>query len=186
MRTGKVIGAEALIRWQHPERGLLPPGMFLPVIEDHPLAIELGEWVIETALAQMESWQAAGLDISAQRERERDATAAAGFCRSPARRCLPRIPGSKPAAWNWRCSKPAHCEDVVQTSQVLQACREIGVSMALDDFGIGYSSLTYLKRLPGNVLKIDQSFVSDMVDDPENLAILEGVLGIAVGVSAGR
>ena len=63
MRTGVVVGAEALLRWQHPERGILPPGMFLPVIEEHPLAIELGEWVIESALAQMDSWYAAGLEI---------------------------------------------------------------------------------------------------------------------------
>ena len=63
MRTGKVVGAEALIRWQHPERGLLPPGMFLPVIEEHPLAIELGEWVIDTALSQIECWSAAGLEM---------------------------------------------------------------------------------------------------------------------------
>ncbi len=63
MRTGKVVGAEALIRWQHPERGLVPPGMFLPVIEEHPLAVEMGQWVIETALTQMEAWQAEGFDL---------------------------------------------------------------------------------------------------------------------------
>ena len=85
MRTGKVVGAEALMRWQHPERGLLPPGMFLPVIEDHPLAVEIGEWVIESALTQMESWQAEGFDLPVSVNVSATGIAAAGFCRSPAR-----------------------------------------------------------------------------------------------------
>ena len=178
MRTGKVVGAEALIRWQHPERGLLPPGMFLPVIEDHPLALELGEWVMETALKQMESWQAedfhlpVSVNVSAIELQQPDFA-------DRLRARLTAHPQVKPSDLELEVVETSAMQDVVRTSQVLAACREIGVSIGLDDFGTGYSSLTYLKRLPANVLKIDQSFVRDMLEEPENLTILEGVLGLA-------
>ena len=178
MRTGKIVGAEALLRWQHPERGLLPPGMFLPMIEDDPLMVEMGEWAIESVLIQMESWQAAGFDLpvsvnlSALELQQPDFT-------DRLRQRLAAHPLIKPSSLEFEVLETSALEDVVQTSQVLSACRQIGVSIALDDFGIGYSSLTYLKRLPANVLKIDQSFVRDMLDDPENLNILEGIMGLA-------
>ena len=177
MRTGKVVGAEALIRWQHPVRGLLPPGMFLPVIEEHPLAIELGEWVIDTALAQIETWSAAGMEIpvsvnvgALQLQQEDFVDRLSSL--------LAAHPGVKPFNLELEVLETSALQDVVQTSQVLNACHGIGVSFALDDFGTGYSSLTYLKRLPASILKIDQSFVSDMLEDPENLNILEGILGL--------
>jgi len=178
MRTGQVVGAEALIRWQHPERGLLPPGMFLPVIEDHPLAVELGEWVMESALQQMESWQAedfhvpVSVNVSAIEVQQPDFA-------DRLRIRLAAHPQVKPSNLELEVVETSAMQDVVRTSQVLAACREIGVSIGLDDFGTGYSSLTYLKRLPANVLKIDQSFVRDMLEEPENLTILEGVLGLA-------
>ncbi len=178
MRTGKVVGAEALIRWQHTERGLLPPGMFLPVIEDHPLAVELGEWVMETALKQMESWQAedfhlpVSVNVSAVELQQPDFA-------DRLRARLAAHPQVKPLDLELEVVETSAMQDVVRTSQVLAACREIGVSIGLDDFGTGYSSLTYLKRLPANVLKIDQSFVRDMLEEPENLTIIEGVLGLA-------
>ncbi|HUV70882.1 MAG TPA: EAL domain-containing protein, partial [Terracidiphilus sp.] len=178
MRTGKVVGAEALIRWKHPERGLLPPGLFLPVIEDHPLAIEIGEWVIESVLAQMECWNAAGIELpvsvnvsAIQLQRPDFADRLSSL--------LAAHPSLKPFSLEIEVVETSALQDVAQTSQVLAACQSIGVSFALDDFGTGYSSLTYLKRLPASILKIDQSFVSDMLDDPENLNILEGILGLA-------
>ncbi len=178
MRTGKVVGAEALIRWQHPERGLLPPGMFLPVIEDHPLAVELGEWVIETALKQMESWQAEDFDLPVSVNVSAIELQQPDFA-DRLRARLAAHPQVKPSDLELEVVETSAMQDVVRTSQVLAACREIGVSIGLDDFGTGYSSLTYLKRLPANVLKIDQSFVRDMLEEPENLTILEGVLGLA-------
>ena len=178
MRTGKVVGAEALIRWQHPDRGLLPPGMFLPVIEEHPLAIELGEWVINSALAQMETWIDAGFDLPVSVNVGALQLQQLDFV-DRLRGLLAAHPRIKPFSLELEVLETSALQDVVQTSQVLNACREIGVLFALDDFGTGYSSLTYLKRLPASVLKIDQSFVSDMLDDPENLNILEGVLGLA-------
>ncbi len=178
MRTGKVIGAEALIRWQHPERGLLPPGMFLPVIEDHPLAVQLGEWVIESALTQMESWLGEGFELPVSVNVSAIELQQADFA-DRVRAHLAAHPHVKPANLELEVVETNAVQDVMRTSQVLTACREIGVAIGLDDFGTGYSSLTYLKRLPANVLKIDQSFVRDMLEEPENLTILEGVLGLA-------
>jgi len=178
MRTGKVVGLEALIRWQHPERGLLPPGMFLPVIEDHSLAIEVGEWVLESALAQMEKWRAAGLDIPVS------VNVGAMQLQQPnfvdrLSRLLAAHPTLSPFSLEIEVLETSALQDVAQTSQILNACHSMGVRFALDDFGTGYSSLTYLKRLPASILKIDQSFVCDMLEDPENLNILEGILSLA-------
>ncbi|MGA9060289.1 MAG: EAL domain-containing protein [Terracidiphilus sp.] len=178
MRTGKVVGAEALIRWQHPERGLLPPGMFLPVIEDHPLAVELGEWVIESALTQMESWRAEGFDLPISVNVSAFELQQPDFA-DRLRAQLAAHPQVKPSSLELEVVETSAMQDVVRASQVLAICREIGVSIGLDDFGTGYSSLTYLKRLPANVLKIDQSFVRDMLEEPENLTIIEGVMGLA-------
>lgn len=178
MRTGKIVGAESLLRWQHPQRGLLPPGMFLPIVEDDPLIIEIGEWVIEDLLLQMETWQAAGFDLAVSVNISAMELQQPDFA-DRLRARLAAHPRVNPSSLELEILETSALADVVQTSEVLSACREIGVSIALDDFGIGYSSLTYLKRLPANVLKIDQSFVRDMLDDPENLSILEGVLGLA-------
>jgi len=178
MRTGKVSGLEALIRWQHPQRGLLPPELFLPVIEVHPLSVELGEWVIESALAQMETWHAEGIDLPVS------VNVGAVQLQEPnfvdrLRALLAAHPAALPGNLELEVIETTALENLALTSQTLNACRAIGVAIALDDFGTGYSSLTYLKRLPVNVLKIDRSFVCDMLDNPENLAILEGVLGLA-------
>jgi diguanylate cyclase (GGDEF)-like protein/PAS domain S-box-containing protein len=178
MAKGNVVGVEALIRWQHPQRGLLGPNLFLPVIDDHPLAIEVGEWVIATALKQMESWRVIGLNVpvsvnvGAKQLQER------GFI-DRLRALLAAHPGVEPASLEIELLETSALMDMTQTSQLIAECRKLGVSVALDDFGTGYSSLTYLKRLPANVLKIDQSFIRDMLDDAEDLAILEGVLGLA-------
>ena len=178
MRTGKVIGAEALIRWQHPEKGLLPPAVFLPVIEDHALAVAIGEWVIDTALTQIERWRAAGLEIpvsvniGARQLQQRDFVE---------RLCaiLAAHPLVNPDRLELEVLETSALEDIAQVSQVIEACAQFGVRFALDDFGTGYSSLTYLKRLHVTLLKIDQSFVRDMLDDPDDLAILQGVIGLA-------
>lgn len=178
MRNGKMIGAEALIRWQHPDRGLLPPGMFLPVINNHPMAIEVGEWVIDTALAQMEAWLAAGLEIPVSVNVDAVQLQHPDFVQR-LREQLAAHPGVPCSMLQIEVLESSALQDLAQTSQVLRACGELGVSSALDDFGAGYSSLSYLKHLPASTLKIDRSFVSDMLDDPEDLAILEGVLRLA-------
>jgi diguanylate cyclase (GGDEF)-like protein/PAS domain S-box-containing protein len=178
MRTGTVVGAEALIRWQHPARGLLPPADFLPVIEDHPIGVELGEWVIETVLLQIRDWNAAGLgipvsvNVGARQLQQGDFAARLS-------QMLAARPEVRPGQLELEILETSALEDVAQVSERMHACRALGVSFALDDFGTGYSSLTYLKRLPANLLKIDQSFVRDMLDDPDDLAIVKGVIGLA-------
>ena len=178
MRTGEIIGAEALIRWQHPERGLLSPGVFLPVIEDHPLAVEVGEWVIGTALRQLATWHRIGLDIPISVNVGARQLQQADFVER-LNALLAAHPTFRPGDLEMEVLETSALEDLARVSQVIDACREIGIGFALDDFGTGYSSLTYLKRLSVDRLKIDQSFVRDMLDDPDDLAILGGVLSLA-------
>lgn len=178
LRNGEVFGAEALIRWQHPERGLLPPSLFLPEIEDHPLGVKLGEWVINTALLQLATWQSLGLELSIsvniaanhllqQDFVERLHMLLAAHSSVPSNRLELEI------------LETSALEDISHVSMVIAGCNQLGVQFSLDDFGTGYSSLTYLKRLPVRTLKIDQSFVRDMLIDTDDLAIIKGVLGLA-------
>ncbi|MFY9143160.1 PAS domain S-box protein [Sulfuricurvum sp.] len=178
MRTGTVIGAEALIRWQHPIEGLLAPALFLPIIENHPLAVDVGEWVLNTALSQLEYWHSLGLvlpisvNIGARQLQQENFV-------QRLRKVLSEHPSVPPSFLELEILETSALEDINRASRVMEECRELGVNFALDDFGTGYSSLTYLKRLPIALLKIDQSFVRDMLDDPDDLAILEGVIGLA-------
>jgi diguanylate cyclase (GGDEF)-like protein len=178
MRSGQVIGAEALIRWQHPEQGLLAPALFLPVIESHPLAEAIGEWVIETALTQLELWHATGLDLPVSVNIGARQLQQADFVER-LRAILATHPKMSRGSLELEVLETSAMEDIAQVSQVIEACAQMGVMFALDDFGTGYSSLTYLKRLRVTLLKIDQSFVRDMLDDPDDLAILQGVIGLA-------
>ena len=178
MRSGQVVGAEALIRWQHPTKGLLAPGLFLPVIEDDALAVALGEWVIDAALTQIERWHADGLPIPVS------VNIGARQLQHPEfverlRHILAAHPQVNPRCLELEVLETSALQDIAYVSQVIEDCAQIGVTFALDDFGTGYSSLTYLKRLRVTLLKIDQSFVRDMLDDPDDLAILQGVIGLA-------
>jgi EAL domain-containing protein (putative c-di-GMP-specific phosphodiesterase class I) len=178
MRTGEILGAEALIRWQHPSLGLLAPAEFLPVIEEHPLAIEVGEWVLETALSQIDTWNAAGhtvcisVNVGAHQLQHTDFV-------EHLRERLAAHPGIASSQLELEVLETSALEDIASVSSIMASCRDMGVMFALDDFGTGYSSLTYLKRLPAASLKIDQSFVRDMLDDADDLAILDGVIGLA-------
>jgi diguanylate cyclase (GGDEF)-like protein/PAS domain S-box-containing protein len=178
MRTGKVVGAEALIRWQHPERGLLAPALFLPVIEDHSIAVSIGEWVIDTALTQVELWRMAGLDIPVSVNVGARQLQQGDFVER-LRTILDAHPGMNASCLELEILETTALGDIAKISQLIESCEQLGVGFALDDFGTGYSSLTYLKRLHVKVLKIDQSFVRDMLNDPDDLAILEGVMGLA-------
>ncbi|MDP2244238.1 bifunctional diguanylate cyclase/phosphodiesterase [Pseudomonas sp.] len=178
MRTGEVIGVEALIRWSHPQRGLLAPAIFLPVIEDHLLAIEIGEWAINRALSQMEDWLKVGLDMEVSVNIGARQLQQKNFVER-LRAILQAHPQVSPARLQLEILETSALEDVAHVFQVIEACRGFGVMFALDDFGTGYSSLTYLKHLPVAMLKIDQSFVLGMLDDPDDLSILKGVVGLA-------
>ena len=178
MRTGQVIGAEALIRWQHPLHGLLAPACFLPVIEDHPLAVAVGEWVIHTALDQIQAWQILGLDMAVsvnmgvRQLQQHDFVARL-------QGILASHPTTCPSYLELEVLETSALEDIAGMSDTIEQCRRFGVLFSMDDFGTGYSSLTYLKRLPVATLKIDRSFVHDMLDDPDDLAILHGIIGMA-------
>ena len=178
MRSGMVIGAEALIRWQHPERGILPPGLFLPIIEDHPMSVELGEWVIDAALRQMTLWRSQGLDLSISVNIGARQLQQGNFVERLGQ-LLAAHPSVPPQALELEILETSALEDIAQVSDVMLSCQALGVRFALDDFGTGYSSLTYLKHLPAELLKIDQSFVRDMLTDTDDLAIVQGVIGLA-------
>lgn len=178
MRTGEVIGVEALIRWCHPERGILAPFHFLPMIENHHMTIDVGDWVIEAALKQLESWQAQGIDLAVSINVNGYQLQQPDFFEK-VRDSLTAHPAVNPANLELEILETNALEDIAHVSSVIRACLTLGIGFALDDFGTGYSSLTYLKRLQTRLLKIDQSFVRDMLDDPDDLAILDGVLGLA-------
>lgn len=178
MRTGTISSAEALIRWQHPERGLLAPAQFLPIVAGNPLVLDLGEWVLESALKQVARWRAEGFEIAVSVNIDALQLQQDGFV-DQVRKLLAKFPTVSPWQLELEVLESGALQDIDQVSQVIRACTRMGVTFALDDFGTGYSSLSYLKRLPVHFLKIDQTFVHDMLDDPEDLTILEGVLGLA-------
>ena len=178
MHSGQVMGAEALIRWQHPDKGLLAPAAFLSVIEDHPLAVAVGEWVLETALTQIERWRAADLDLPVSVNIGAHQLQQGNFVQQ-LQAILARHPQVNPTSLELEVLETSALADMAQVSQVIEDCARIGVKFALDDFGTGYSSLTYLKRLHVTLLKIDQSFVSGMLDDPDDLVILRGIISLA-------
>lgn len=181
MRTGTVLGVEALIRWTHPTKGLLPPAFFLPMVENHPLIVEIGEWVIESVLIQMEQWQAAGLDISVSVNVAARQLQLSDF-ELRLRKLLSGHPKIIPERLEIEILETSALEDIARISGIIETCRVSGVMFTLDDFGTGYSSLTYLKRLAVKTIKIDQSFVRGMLDDIDNLSILDGVLNLAAAL----
>ena len=178
MHTGAVVGAEALIRWQHPARGLLTPADFLYIIEGHPLSVQLGEWVIAAAIAQMGAWREQGLELPVSVNIGAGQLQQSDFVERLSA-LLSIRPDVNPNCLQLEVLETSALEDTVRAGAVMQACKAIGVGFALDDFGTGYSSLTYLKRLPAETLKIDQSFVRDMLSNPDDLAIVQGIIGLA-------
>lgn len=182
--SGLVVGFEALIRWQHPERGLLQPVEFLGDLDQSDVIVDIGEWVIREALGQLRRWLALGwkypvsVNIAGRHLQQPDFL-------SRLQRALAAFPEVPPQLLELEILETAALEDVPQVSQLIEACRQLGVHFALDDFGTGYSSLSYFKSLPARTLKIDQSFVRDMLVDPEALAIVEGVVGLTTAFQRG-
>ena len=178
MVSGDVTGAEALIRWQHPEQGLLSPGAFLHYLEGSELEIAVGEWVIDSALKQIVIWNAADIFLTVSVNISADHLLQADFADN-LRLALARYPSVDPACFELEILETVGMSDMSQAVNVLSRCRELGVRISLDDFGTGYSSLTYLRTLPVDVLKIDQSFVRDMLTDPSDLGIVVSVIQLA-------
>ena len=181
LRSGAVIGVEAFIRWIHPQRGLLPPARFLPMVEDHPLAVELGQWVIASALAQIEHWQQAGLDLPVSVNIGARHLQRPDFVQG-LREQLAKHPWLKPAGLELELMESSAFENLDHVCEVITGCGEVGIRCALDDFGTGYSSLTHLKLLPVAQLKIGQNFVRDMFNDPKDRAILRSIVDLAAAL----
>jgi predicted signal transduction protein with EAL and GGDEF domain len=184
LKTGRVVGFEALLRWQHPELGLVPPLKFIGVAEESGLIESIGAWVLEQALVQVAQWRAAGsagmaamadlrvaVNLSAQQLR------GDGFATLVAE-ALARhqLPGS---ALELEITESVAMHDPSRTAQLLAQLRTLGVALAIDDFGTGYSSLAYLKQLPLSCLKLDRSFVRDIEHDPNDAAICTATIQMA-------
>jgi diguanylate cyclase (GGDEF)-like protein/PAS domain S-box-containing protein len=178
LKRGVVLGFEALLRWNHPEHGVVPPAQFLPLIEHTGLSARVGDHVLARALDQLEVWHNQGLDLSvsvnitARHLQEPDFAQRLGELLARHRKDLgPSL--------ELEMLETAALTDIGFTSAVLERCARLGVRWALDDFGTGYSTLTYLKRLPVQVLKIDRSFVHNMLNDAQDRAIVEGVISLS-------
>jgi diguanylate cyclase (GGDEF)-like protein/PAS domain S-box-containing protein len=178
MKTGAVIGLEALIRWQHPVRGLLAPDTFLPAIQGHPLCIRLGDWVIENAVQQLARWNRVGLQTAVSVNIDAMHLQHTGFV-TRLQGILALYPTVLPQQLDLEVLETSALEDIVRVTTIMRACCAFGVGFSLDDFGTGYSSLTYLKRLPADLMKIDQSFVIGMIADSDDFVIVEGVVSLA-------
>lgn len=175
--TGTLIGCEALLRWQHPQRGLVQPGDFLPLIEDSALNVPVNQWVLREACRQNHAWRNAGLNVPPVSVN----LSAAQFKRSD---FLPSITeilaetGLAPCFLNLELTENIVMHDADANVDVLRSLRDMGVRVSIDDFGIGYSSFGHLRRLPIDVLKIDQSFVRDLPADADCAAITSTIIGI--------
>ncbi len=177
--TGEIVGVEALIRWQHPELGLLGPSDFLPYIEGSKLENRVGNWVLHSALRQVQQWKSQGLAVNVS------VNVSARHLLSPEFKndlcqALNMHPGVSAECLELEVLESTAIDDIDTAASVLHQCRSMGVRLALDDFGTGYSSLTYLRKLPFDLLKIDQSFVRDMLHDMEDQGIVEGVIRLAL------
>ena len=178
MRHGRIIGMEALLRWQHPQRGILPPLEFLPIVEHSDVIVDIGEWVIREALLQLQSWRGMhpdwviSINIAARHFQRPDFVERLTAILSE----FPQVP---PQMLELEILESSALSDIEHVREIMLACQALGISFALDDFGTGYSSMSYLKRLPANVLKIDQSFVRNMLVDRDDLHLVCAVISLA-------
>ncbi|WP_255546904.1 bifunctional diguanylate cyclase/phosphodiesterase [Moritella sp. 36] len=179
MNTGEVFGVEALIRWLHPEKGLIPPLEFLPIIEGSKLENRIGDWVINEALKQIVAWQKQRIFIEVSVNIASYHLLSSTFL-TQLENALASHPNLNSKYLQLEILESSALGDLNTIRNILNTCQDIlGVNIALDDFGTGYSSLTHLKNLPANTIKIDQNFVKNMLDDPDDYAIINGVLALA-------
>jgi len=178
MRRGKVIGAEGLVRWQHPERGLLPPGVFIPLLAGTEYQQRLDWWVLQAGLNQLQTWHDHGLDLELSLNISARSIQHNDFIHNLDEQ-LHAHPGLATGVLSLEILESEALGDLEAVARVMLHCARLGVRFALDDFGTGYSSLTYFRRLPAQVLKIDQTFVRDMLRSPDDRNIVEGVVGLA-------
>ena len=175
---GRIVGAEVLIRWPHPTRGMVSPGQFIPVAEETNLIVPLGNWVIETACQQLAIWakspsladMVVSVNVSARQFRQPDFVSYV--------RGVVEYTGADPSKLKLELTESMLVHDVNETIDKMNQLKAGGIGFSLDDFGTGYSSLTYLKRMPIDHIKIDQSFVRDVMTDPNDAAIAKTVINL--------
>ncbi len=177
LKTGQITGVEALIRWQHPERGMVSPAQFIPLAEETGLIVPIGKWVLQTAFAQNKAWQNAGLplitmavNLSARQFQEK------GLVETVEQAIVET--GIDPCFVELELTESI-MQNTEKTIEILNKFRAMGVKVSIDDFGTGYSSLSYLKRFPINKLKIDQSFVRESSSNPDDAAIVRAIITLA-------
>jgi diguanylate cyclase (GGDEF)-like protein len=182
LRRERIVGAEALIRWQHPQLGFLEPMDFLPLAEETGQIVTVGEWVLETACRQNVRWQRGGnegfrmsVNISARQLQEAD------FCEQVRESVLSS--GLNPELLDLEITESSLVRDAEVTMNALHSLKELGIHLSIDDFGTGYSALSYLKHLPIDALKIDQSFVRTLKSDPADATIIQAVVMMAQGLN---
>ena len=181
LASGRVVGLEALVRWQHPEQGLVAPVRFIPVAEETGLIVPMGDWIMRSACAQAAAWQRAGLarmpvavNLSARQFLQPDIVARVA--------AILQETGLRPDLLELELTESLSMDSPEKSIAVLGALKALGVTLTLDDFGTGYSNLSYLKRFPLDKLKLDQSFVRDMTQSSEALAIAQAVITLAHGL----
>ncbi len=178
MRTGKVVGVEALLRWHHPTAGLRAPGQFLPYLENHPFMIDIGEWAIRTALKQLVLWDSLGIHLRVSVNIDTIQLQHPEFPKK-LRKLLAAYPNVDASRLELEVLESVAIQDIDVAVHNLEKCKALGVTFSLDDFGKGYCSLSYLRQLPVDTIKIDQAFVIEMFRYPKNLSILEGMVALA-------
>lgn len=178
MRTGQIVGMEALLRWRHPAKGLVLPLEFLTLIEQHDLIIDIGDWVIDAALRQLSIWRQQEKDWSISVNIAARHLHISDFSMRLMKH-LQNYPDVEPRLLEIEILESVALNSIQHVQTVISECQSLGVSFALDDFGTGYSSLSYLKRLPVNTLKIDQTFIRDILDDKDDLALVQAISGLA-------
>ncbi len=177
---GRIIGAECLVRWIHPEHGIIPPNKFIPVAEETNLILEIGRWVLYRACTQLKVWQEAENGIRLRRLAVNVSPKEfhqSGFV-DQVKEILEKT-GANPNSLELELTESMLISNVEETIEKMHALRDLGVHFSIDDFGTGYSSLSYLKKLPLNKLKIDQSFVRDIAGDISNATIVDTIIVMA-------
>jgi len=179
MVSGQVFGAEALIRWYHPTKGVIPPLDFLPLIDGTELDIKIGSWVITEALSQINKWKKAGITLEVSVNISSHHLQSKNFFKQLAD-ALQADSATDPHCLQLEILESSALSDLNAISNTIKMCQEhLGVKFALDDFGTGYSSLTHIRNLPVNTIKIDQTFVRNILSDPDDFRIIDGTIGLA-------
>jgi diguanylate cyclase (GGDEF)-like protein/PAS domain S-box-containing protein len=180
--SGRIVGMEALIRWQHPEMGMVAPGRFIPLAEETGMILQMGAWVLRSACHQLRAWQCAGhhhlrvaVNVSARQMAEQNFVGSVADVLVEA--------GLDPTCLELELTESLVMNDVEHAIVVMRQLKKLGVKLAIDDFGTGYSSLAHLKRFTVDVLKIDQAFVRDLTVDPDDAAIVTTIIALAANLN---